>query len=288
MEEHCGIRAPAVCRALILLASWLVPRRARSPWRARWDSSVRDWWILVERGELSGEVGPQIVRHCWGAFPEAFWLRFSKRHLRHAVRGPGFLLLSAGLVLALGAVLTRGFQVTRGLPGGQEDALVGHGFAIVFALAIGVTLVVLGRLSVERYGWRYWSFLLVKTLLVMLIVPLLWIEAGAALRASIPSAGLRMLVGGLLFTLVFMAAFGCALLWSFADQRRRCPVCLQRLALPVTMGSWASVFEPPTTELLCEEGHGTLCLPETETGEPDHWTPLDSSWRELFDSKRNH
>jgi len=56
--------------------------------------------------------------------------------------------------------------------------------------------------------------------------------------------------------------------------------------MPVMIGSWASVFEPVTTELLCEEGHGSLCVPET--GQPDRWTPLDASWRELFDSKRDH
>ena len=139
-----------------------------------------------------------------------------------------------------------------------------------------------GRLSLGRYGWRYWSFLVLKTIAVMVLVPLLWIETGTAMRAHLPSAPLRVLVGGLLFTMVFMAAFGCALLWSFADQRRRCPVCLQRLAMPVTMGSWASVFEPVTTELLCEEGHGSLSVPETEAGEPDRWTPLDASWRECL------
>ena len=299
MPDHGRLRAPVVCRGLIHLASWMAPRRLRSEWRARWDSGVRDWWILAQRGELLGDARAQIVRHCWRALGDAFWLRFSKKQLGHWVRGPAFLLVAAAVVLLLTAVLTRGFVATRGLVemaraplpqagslGGREDALVAHTFAIVFGLAIGIVLVAVGRLSLGRYGWRYWSFLVLKTIGVMVIVPLLWIETGAAMRAHLPSAPLRVLVGGLLFTLIFMAAFGCALLWSFADQRRRCPVCLQRLAMPVTIGSWASMFEPVTTELLCEEGHGSLCVPEI--GEPDRWTPLDASWRELFDSKRDH
>jgi hypothetical protein len=67
----------------------------------------------------------------------------------------------------------------------------------------------------------------------------------------------------------------------FDDQRRRCPECLRRLARPVTMGSWGSMFEPVTTEFLCDEGHGALSLAESEIGEGDRWVSLDASWREL-------
>jgi hypothetical protein len=83
--------------------------------------------------------------------------------------------------------------------------------------------------------------------------------------------------------LLFLAACCFAVWWSFADQRQRCPECLERLALPVTIGSWSSVLEPVTTEFLCESGHGSLCVPETEQSERGRWTALDASWRELFD-----
>ncbi len=56
------------------------------------------------------------------------------------------------------------------------------------------------------------------------------------------------------------------------------------MAMPVTMGSWASVFDPVTTELLCDSGHGSLCLQETESGS-DRWTGMDKSWSDLFDRK---
>lgn len=302
MPDQRGVRPPLACRGLVRMASWIVPRRMRTQWRLRWDSGLRDWWILVQRGELTSRAHPQMVRRCWGAVADAFWLRFSKRQFRLWVRGPAFLLVAAAAVLLLTAVFSRGFTATRGLVeitlglhhplphtsqaslDVRENTLVAHIVPIVFALVIGIVLVTIRRLPLRPYGWRYWSLFVLKTMAVMVIVPLLWIEIGASIRAHMAVGPLRQLLGGLVFTWIFIVAFGCALAWSFADQRRRCPVCLQRLAMPVTIGSWASVFEPVTTELLCEEGHGSLCMPETGTGEPDRWTALDASWRELFDS----
>ncbi len=66
-------------------------------------------------------------------------------------------------------------------------------------------------------------------------------------------------------TLAFLGGFGVSVIWVFSDQRRRCPVCLRRLERPVTFGSWASMFEPVTTEFVCEEGHGRLSLAESES-----------------------
>jgi hypothetical protein len=51
--------------------------------------------------------------------------------------------------------------------------------------------------------------------------------------------------------------------------------------MPVRFGSWASVFDPVMTELLCDEGHGSLSVAETAIGERDRWIALDSSWRGL-------
>ena len=272
---------PVVCRALVRMASWIVPRRE--------GPGLRDWWVLVERGELPAPT----LRQCWSAFVDAVQLRLDQRRLRLWLRGPAFPLVAGAVVVALTAILTRGFTATRGLIGivrasgfdTRQDLLVGHSFLIVFGLAIGIVLVAMGRLTLHRYGWRFWLYLVLKTVGVMVIVPLLWIETGTAIRAHLPRGEVWKVLGTLSSALAFIAGYGCALMWSFADQRRRCPVCLHWLAMPVTMGSWASVFEPVTTELLCEEGHGSLCMPETEGGEPDRWTALDASWRELFDDK---
>jgi hypothetical protein len=47
------------------------------------------------------------------------------------------------------------------------------------------------------------------------------------------------------------------------------------------MGSWGSMFDPVTTEFLCDDGHGALSLAESEIGEGDRWVTLDASWREF-------
>jgi MacB-like periplasmic core domain len=155
-----------------------------------------------------------------------------------------------------------------GLPSLPARQWFGYLFGLAFAFAVGSFLIARQQSLLLRQGWRYWRFLLSKTLLITAIPFLIWIETG---------------ISGVIATLLFMAACSFSVWWSFADQRERCPECLERLAMPVTIGSWSSVLEPVTTEFLCESGHGSLCVPETEQGERDHWTALDSSWRDLFD-----
>jgi hypothetical protein len=292
---------PLLCRWLIRLASWIVPARERREWRRRWESELLDWWVLVERGEITLRESARMVRQCWGAFADAFWLRFSRDELDRFVRGPAFFILAGAAALAVIALLSDGFAMTRSLvdlakgmdkpilrPGGYDwrsDRLVGYLTPIVFGLAISAMAVAAGRLSLHRRGWRYWSFFVLKAVGVMVLLPLAWIEGGSWIRGQMPHEGLRVLVGGLLLGIVFIGAFAWAFVWIVDDQRRRCPICVRRLALPVTIGSWASVFEPVATELMCEEGHGSLCLPEAGSGEPDRWTEMDESWRELFDKK---
>src|SRR5205807_2684267 len=106
------------------------------------------------------------------------------------------------------------------------------------------------------------------------LVPLLWIEGGGALRAHMTAGSLRAALATA-FTLIFFGAFAWSVIWIFADQRHRCPVCLGRLALPVTFGSWASVYDPVTTEMVCDEGHGSLCVAENEMSGDDRWIELD-------------
>jgi hypothetical protein len=162
-----------------------------------------------------------------------------------------------------------------------RDAFSNAFWPIVLALAIGSTLVAIGRLSLGRYGWRYWLYLAVKIVSVIVLVPLLWIEGSRWLWNLITPEVLRVWIAGLGATVAFLVGFGMAAIWVFDDQRRRCPVCLGRLLRPVTMGSWGSMFEPVTTEFLCDEGHGALSLAESEIGEGDRWVALDASWREF-------
>jgi len=190
-------------------------------------------------------------------------------------------MAATAFALLLIAACTHGFAVTRslldalgGAPGNlKEDRLVANLFPIAFALAVSIKAA-LGRVSLAGHGWRYRSFLLLKTLLLATITSLLWIEGGAALRYSIPNQTLRVLGGGLVLTAMFVMTFGWAVMWSLDDQRHRCPVCLHRLTMPVRIGSWASVFEPATTEWICEKGHGSLCVCDVEAGEPGRWLEL--------------
>ena len=132
------------------------------------------------------------------------------------------------------------------------------------------------------HGWRYSFFFIAKTASLVALVALVWVEAGAALWARRPLAGDPAATLYFALWVSSMAAFGLVTLWSCADQRRRCPRCLRRLGLPVTVGSWGSVLEPATTELLCEAGHGSLSMTETDAAEPDRWIVLDPSWKDLF------
>lgn len=300
MPSYAEDRPPRLWRWLIYAAGWVAPAALRAEWRARWDSRLQNLYILIERGELP----PQAPSLCRDAVVSAFRLRFVPASWRAWVRGPSFVLLGAALILALTAAFTHGFATTRSLadtalswslypvprlPNMQPprydplgDRVIAHLVPLMLAMATGIVLLLIGRLSglsLGRYGWRYWVFLAAKTAAVMAIVPLLWIEGGEALRARIPSQVLGVLIGGVGLALVFIAVFGGAIVWVFSDQRLRCPVCLRRLAMPVALGSWASTFDPPATEFLCDAGHGSLCVSEIRAGEPDRWVNLDDSWR---------
>jgi hypothetical protein len=287
---------PIACRLSIRLASWIVPRRLRAAWFQRWSSGLQDWWILVERGELVSGTKSQLARTLRVAFIDAFWLRFNRTWFEYWLRSASFVLTCYAAVLLTIGILSSGFGVTRSLidiafgmpvrrilPEGPTGTLIAYCAPIVFALAAGTFLVTIARLvSLQRGSWRYWVFLTIKSLGAMAIASFLWIEGGTVLRSYMRNPELRVFVGGVGLALLFIVIFGCGLLWSFEDQRRRCPVCLRLLGMPVAIGSWGSVFEPAVTELLCDEGHGALCISERGAGAEDRWTELDASWRELF------
>jgi hypothetical protein len=475
MDDHPTVKPPLACRALVRIASWITPPHARSAWRAKWDSNLWSWWILYERGELTGRDSAQMTRYCWGALVDAFWLRISRDYLRQAIRGPGFVLTAAGAVLLAMAALTHGFRGPRALfeplpledpgslvsiqysgamdepsgvpprwvplwsakssllsgmagfwrpkgtprawvtanffallgvppalgrtfrpgdgdvavlsgaawrsafgrdphvlgrtidvdgvpyaiigvlpdafwaishnidiwtplqlepqpspgvpfligavgrlkPGASEDrvraelfdiarkanqfllrppqvtpfnALPTHPyapylFALLFALVSGALLVARALPQPTGSGLWYWSFLVSKTLLLVAVPLLLWVEIdGVILSAMQPALGRNILLVVLTPAFIFICAF--SIWWSFADQRGRCPVCLQLLTMPVSIGSWSSILEPATTEVVCDSGHGSLSFPEAADGQPDRWTNLDPSWSELFRGKQ--
>lgn len=303
MSPPAPAAPPIVYRILLRLASFLCPAHARAAWRKQWESGLRDWWILAERGELTNEASALAARYCRGAWADALELRFRREQILHALRGAWFPILCAAATIALTGLLSHGFQVVRRvgdlvlyskpLPVAlrphihydpRGDIVAAYLAPLGLALLISVMLLWISRLPVRQSGWRYWLHLVIKTLTVQVAIVGLWFEGGSALRSVIQSEALRILGGGLVLGVLFIAIFGAATRWSINDQRRRCPVCLRLLDMPVSVGSWGSVFEPATTELLCAGGHGSLSLSERDNTGPDRWTALDASWRELFEN----
>ncbi|HEY1338280.1 MAG TPA: hypothetical protein VGF59_12255 [Bryobacteraceae bacterium] len=267
------------CQSLVRAASWIVPREVRPDWWTHWRSALENLWVLAERGELPGRTaaGDRALL-CRAAFGDAMRMRFGDGGFARLARGPLFLLGSAGGFLALLAVWTRGLSVTRWvITSAHGDRLVGYTAPIVLAMMVGTVLASITRVPLRRYGWRYWTFLAAKIAALAVIAPLVWIECGARFRGFIHAPQARILVGGILLSWIYITGVGVAVMWCLADQRRRCPVCLRRLVLPVTIGSWASMFEAVSTELLCDRGHGARTVPESEIAAPEQWVAHDRS-----------
>jgi hypothetical protein len=156
-----------------------------------------------------------------------------------------------------------------------------------FSLGVGLaTLLILPSLRLRMPSWnpRAAAFFAAKTGLLLAAVLLAGIEFTHA--TSITMLGGTDTLTEPLSTWLFMLGSMGVLVWSIADQRRRCRVCLRRLAMATQVGcpgclllDWAG------TELVCIEGHGMLHVPDMAAcwQEPDRWTSLDDSWQELFE-----
>lgn len=307
MPRHSESRAPAFLRWLVLFASWIVPRPRRSGWRSRQERELSEWWRLVQLGELTTRSSREVARDLRQICLESILIRMGRWRPRSLVRGPLPVLGAGCALLALLALVSRSFQATRGvlavfrvmlfppanLPQGSiprlgGDTVFAFSAPIVFALAVAILFAAFRHLHLRARmgGGRYWLFLTAKLSLVLTLIPLAWVELSALVRARIAPSQCRTLLTGLLFRIAFVAVFVYAFGWCFTDQQRRCPVCLRRLASPVSIGNRSNVFEPALTELLCERGHGALSVPEVEGLESDRWTAFDSSWDALFEAHR--
>ncbi len=156
-----------------------------------------------------------------------------------------------------------------------------------FGLGLGLAIIIILpslRLRMPSWNPRAAAFFAAKTALLLGVVLLCGIEFTHA--TSITMLGGTDVLAEPLSTWLFMLGSMGALVWSIADQRRRCRVCLRRLGMAAQVGcpgclllDWAG------TELVCMEGHGMLHVPEMAAcwQEPDRWTSLDDSWQELFE-----
>ncbi len=127
----------------------------------------------------------------------------------------------------------------------------------------------------------YWAFNFAKPALLLASLAALGAELSAWNVLSFhPAQFVLSLLADWLALLGALLVFH----WSILDQGHRCPVCLRRLSTPVTSGSWSSVLlEPASTELLCDQGHGTLLVTSAYStlGEVRRWITLEDSWRDL-------
>lgn len=158
--------------------------------------------------------------------------------------------------------------------------LVGVGLALAIALVQSLRATWKGNNPLgETLG--YWAFFFVKPALLLASLAALGAELSAWNVLSFhPAQFVLSLVADWLALLGTLLVFR----WSILDQSRRCPVCLRRLSTPVTSGSWSSVLlEPASTELLCDQGHGTLLVSSAYStlGEIRRWITLEDSWRDV-------
>ena len=176
-----------------------------------------------------------------------------------------------------------GISVCRGLPTPLQVFL----FATMLALLAlpAVTSVSLSDYSVslDAIPWKRqvvrWSFLAAK---VALLLPTTYF-AGVDLGYGFPAIGTTRAM----YMQLVVSVFGCLLgmCWALSDQRRRCPVCLERVAHPARVGQFSRTFLAWSgTELMCTSGHTLLHVPALPTSwfSAQRWLFLDPSWRFLF------
>lgn len=281
---------------LLFLASRVVPREIRREWQARHADAFSAWKALVDRGELARPAESSALLLVADTVREAWRLSSCPDRVRSSIRSVWMApvcfagamaaawFATGGLPAAAAAV--RSVLAVRGVPGIVQDrahlVLIGIGLPVGFGIVAGAAIVWAKAWTLPWRGWRYALFFGAKTLATPAGIVVVWLEAKAALAAHISHTGLRVLFASLILRLALIAVLGWAIGWCFADQRRRCPVCLARLSLPVPLGSWSSVYDPAATELVCEKGHGTLVVPGTVEQRHDYWIPLDATWNSLF------
>jgi hypothetical protein len=137
-----------------------------------------------------------------------------------------------------------------------------------------------------RNIFRWWSFLTVKTLLLLSACLVVSMELPARVSIMLTGAVDPMVLP--VSTWLFLATGMVALSWSLHDQCRRCRVCLKRLGHEASVGAPGYLLlDWWGTELVCSQGHGLLHVPEMKSSwlEFEQWIRLDESWQPLFESE---
>jgi hypothetical protein len=145
------------CRAIIWLASWIVPRPMRREWSDMWRSKVWHWAnFLAESGRLDGRNQRILIRNCWGAFADALWIRYDRESFligkRRLLRSPwtclaACVLLLTTLTLASGFIPLRSSLFTQ--PTYQSDRVAMVSFKGKYVRIRSETLLYLGSVWKE-------------------------------------------------------------------------------------------------------------------------------------------
>ncbi len=258
---------------VIRAASLVAPREHRSDWLEEWQSEL--WYIRQS----------ETTRFCLGAFQDALWLRRNDErpeqttiNLQSPVRCVAFLAALAAFSLL--------FAVWLPAPVGMRpyphlrvrDLPLASMPVLQIAYLVLPVAVATGWVRARRFPTSWRSRLcrgLFLSLKFILVQPMMFCSSVLVLdfgRNPLSIAGL-------------IATSFLVLRWIFADQRRRCPVCLQMLAKPVRIGTPSRTFlEWYGAESVCPRGHGMLHTAEDSAKDPRHvqWLFLDDSWSSLF------
>jgi hypothetical protein len=102
--------------------------------------------------------------------------------------------------------------------------------------------------------WRLWRWLLYAAGSIAL-------HAAASLAIAACTVQIRNVMPWAI-TFLFIAWMGVAVMqvrYWWSDLRSRCPVCFERMVLPLTEGAEGSmILRPAVTESICTHGHGVL------------------------------
>lgn len=111
------------------------------------------------------------------------------------------------------------------------------------------------------HDWfRWYLFFAAKTILLLIVVLVASFELVQAV-VSRTNASTHPFAGAA-GSWLFLLGASMAVNWSLRDQLGRCRTCLRRLGVQVDMGNAGrSLLELTGTELICNEGHGTLHVP---------------------------
>lgn len=274
MRDFC--QPPRFHRCFLAVVAALVPPWKRTQWLSCNVSVLTSLWVLIQRGEFPRAGKILLASFCRECLRSAVFTRFTPQQI---VVAAGHPLLPIAMLAAL--LLGTGF-ISGGLPtlvrlwsefGTASDFVFGHVFVLTLAGMLALHAVFTHRGTV--HGWVPAVYLCAKTMVAMITLTCIWMEAASALQGVLRHSEGLWVASRVASTIVFLFACGWLAAWCMCDQRQRCPSCLRRVGLPVSLGSWASVLGPASTVLVCPQGHGWLVVPETQFSPGEEWARME-------------